>query len=144
LPESARRRLRQARSHEMERKLRDLLAEALIGRLTAKELRALVLAEADERDIEEAELRGLIIDATIQIIDPEIADHILTWEEMHRISEILSEFQLQFDNLPELAQRRLCKARVLNDLSQGQLPSERPWPSGLMPERGEELIWDFL
>jgi hypothetical protein len=127
----------------MKRKLPNLLANALIGRLTAKRLRALALDEAGESYIGEAELRDLIFHGITQIIDPEVAGHVLTSEELQTISEILEEFKLQFDNLPESAVLRFRKARLLIDLDQGRLPSKRPWPSLVLPERGEALMWVF-
>jgi hypothetical protein len=61
-----------AQHDETDRQLRDLFARALTDGFTAKKLRTDAVAKAAKDFIDEAELRGLVVDEIARIIDPKV------------------------------------------------------------------------
>ena len=84
----------------------------------------------------------------VRWMDDALSDHVLSHHEENRLNEVNEAFDIQESDLDELDyKKKLVKALILRDLSEGKIPNRTDLSVGTIPislEKGETMIWAFM
>lgn len=129
----------------MEAKIVQFFVDSLTSPISPPRFRELTEELAGSAFIRGPDLYNLILQGFAKLIDNALHESLLSEGEEDRIGDLVKAFGLKLNDLEiEDAGRRLAKASILRQLSEGSLPSSLPRIEGHNPinlEPDEVIIW---
>lgn len=128
--------------------LMDFFEKALSSPIDPKHFYELVIAGCRAQHLDDEGMGYFTAVGVGRMIDAALEDHLLSEEEFARIAAMTEVFGVDVDVMETLtgAHTKLVKARVLQDLSTGEITNRTQMIEGFTPnfESGEVAVWSFF